>query len=91
MDNRLNETRKKISDLRAEMISVENQVRLLIAHDMECNDVSLRLIELRKSLIPLIRQRDALGGAETCPSIAERLAVKRRGPGVPVQRPARQA
>jgi len=36
-------------------------------------ETSLRLMEMRREMISLIGQRDALGGQETCPNIAERL------------------
>jgi hypothetical protein len=74
MDNRLNEIRKKISDLRQEMRALENVVRMQIAHDMDCSEVALRLMAMRGDVVGLIRQRDALGGSEACPTIAERLA-----------------
>jgi hypothetical protein len=78
MDNKLNEIRKQISNLRVQMADVENQIRLQVAHDMECSEASFRLMAMRRELVALIRQRDAMGGAETCPTIAERLASSRR-------------
>ena len=78
MDNTLNEIRKQISNLRMQMTEVENQIRLQIAHDMECSEASVRLMAMRQDLVALIRQRDAMGGAESCPTIAERLASNRR-------------
>lgn len=78
MDNKLNEIRKQISDLRAEMMELEAQIRLQVANDMECSEVSFRLMMMRQDVVALIRQRDALGGAESCPGIAERLAANRR-------------
>ena len=77
MDNRLNEIRKRISALRIEMSELENQIRLQVRHDIDCTDASLSLIENRKDLVTLIRERNALGGSETCPTIAERLAASR--------------
>ena len=90
MNNRLNEIRKQIMDLRVEMAALENQIRLQVSHDMECSEVSLRLIAMRQDLVGLIRERDALGGAEIGPTLAERLAVNRRGSGVPAQRLSRR-
>jgi hypothetical protein len=78
MDNKLNEIRKQISNLRVQMAEVENQIRLQIAHDMECSEASFFLMAMRQELVDLIRQRNAMGGAETCPTIAERLASHRR-------------
>jgi hypothetical protein len=87
MDNRLNEIRKKISDLRQEMRALENLIRMQIAHDMDCSEVALQLMAMRRDLVDLIRQRDALGGAEACPTIAERLAGGGSRP--PGKRPGR--
>jgi hypothetical protein len=78
MDNKLNEIRKQISSLRVQMAEVENQIRLQIAHDMECSEASFRLMAMRQEVVALVRQRDAIGGAESCPTIAERLASNRR-------------
>lgn len=78
MDNKLNEIRKQISALRTEMAALENQIRIQVAHDMECSEASFRLMAMRQELVALIRQRDAMGGAESCPTIAERLASNRR-------------
>jgi hypothetical protein len=78
MDNSLNEIRKQISNLSVQMTEIENQIRLQIAHDIECSDASFRLMAMRQELVALVRQRDAMGGAESCPTIAERLASNRR-------------
>jgi hypothetical protein len=78
MDNKLNEIRKQISSLRVQIAEIENQIRLQIAHDIECSDASFRLMAMRQELVALVRQRDAMGGAESCPTIAERLASNRR-------------
>jgi hypothetical protein len=78
MDNQLNEIRKQISNLRVRMAEVENQIGRQIAHDMECSEASFRLMAMRQELVALIRQRDAIGGAERCPTIAERLASSHR-------------
>jgi hypothetical protein len=71
MDDKLNEIRKQISNLRVLMAEVENQIRLQIAHDMECSEASFRLMAMRQELVALIRRRDVMGGAESCPMIAE--------------------
>jgi hypothetical protein len=78
MDNKLNEIRQRISALRTDMSDLENQIRLQVRHDIDCTDASLRLIENRKELVALIRERNALGGSENCPTIAERLAASHR-------------
>ena len=63
MDNKLGEIRKQISNLRMQMAEVENQIRLQVAHDIECSEASFRLMAMRQELVALIRQRDAMGGA----------------------------
>jgi hypothetical protein len=89
MDNRINDIRRKISMLRAEVLDVEATICDQIKHDLDCTESSLRLMEMRKEIIGLIVERDALGGRESCPNITERLrenyrpvrktAVKRAG------------
>jgi hypothetical protein len=73
MDNRINDIRRKISVLRAEMLDVEAAVRDQVKRDMDCTESSLRLMGMRKEIVGLIVERDALGGRESCPNITERL------------------
>jgi hypothetical protein len=73
MDNRINEIRRKISLLRAKMLEVEGAIRDQINRDLDCTESALQLMAMRKEMISLIRERDALGGREACPNIAERL------------------
>jgi hypothetical protein len=73
MDNKLNEIRRKISRLRAEMLSLQQDMRALVNHDLDCLESSIRLMTMRAEMVDLIRQRDAMGGVEACPNIAERL------------------
>jgi hypothetical protein len=80
MDNKINEIRRKISALRAKMLDIEGSVRDLINRDLDCTDASLRLMDMRREMVGLIGQRDALGGGETCPDIAERLKENYRAP-----------
>jgi hypothetical protein len=63
MDNRFNEIRRKISALRAEMLVMEKAVRDLVNRDLDCTDMSLRLMAARADLAALIRRwREAGGG-----------------------------
>jgi hypothetical protein len=39
---------------------------------------------MRREMVSLIAQRDALGGSETCPNIAERLKENYRAPAARV-------
>jgi hypothetical protein len=73
MDNKLNEIRRKISRLRADMLALQEAVRDLVNHDLDCSELSLRLLAMRAEMVALIRQRNAKGGIEACPDIAERL------------------
>jgi hypothetical protein len=73
MDDKLNEIRRKISRLRADMLALQEAVRDLVNHDLDCSELSLRLLAMRAEMVALIRQRNAKGGIEACPDIAERL------------------
>ena len=73
MDNKINEIRRKISALRAKMLDAEGSIRDQINRDMDCTETSVQLMAMRKEMVCLIGQRDALGGWEQCPNIAERL------------------
>ena len=80
MDNKINEIRRKISALRAEMLKAEDSIREQINRDLDCSETSLQLMEMRREMVSLIRERDALGGWERCPNIAERLKENYRTP-----------
>jgi hypothetical protein len=73
MDNRLNGIRRKISDLRAEMLALEAAIRAQVNRDLDCTEQALQLMAMRRQVIRLIDERNALGGRETCPGINERL------------------
>jgi hypothetical protein len=73
MDNKINEIRRKISGLRAKMLEIEGSIRDQVNRDLDCTEASLQLMEMRRQMVGLIEQRDALGGQESCPNIAERL------------------
>src|SRR5262249_13896949 len=72
VDNRLNEKRQQIAELRAEMHAVENQMRLQIFHDLEYGEIAYQLIDMRKKLVRSIRERNELGGVEVCLPYRER-------------------
>ena len=78
MDNRINETRRKISLLRAEMMRVEDAMRDQIRHDLDSTDSALRLMEMRKELAALVADWRAAGGNEHLPTIQERLEANNR-------------
>ena len=73
MDNKINEIRRKISALRGKMLDIEGSIRDQINHDLDCTGASLRLMDMRREMVSLIRQRDTLGEGESCPNIADRL------------------
>src|SRR4030088_1948418 len=73
MGNKLNEIRRKISRLRADMLSLQQQIRVLVNRDLDWSESSLRLMTMRTEMMDLIQQRNARGGSEACPNVAERL------------------
>jgi hypothetical protein len=78
MDNRINETRRKISLLRSEMVSVEDTMHDQIRHDLDSTDSALRLMEMRKELAALVAEWRAAGGNEHLPTMEERLKANNR-------------
>jgi hypothetical protein len=83
MDNRINEMRRKISDLRSEMMRVEGAMRDQIRHDLDCTESALRLMALRTEMIALVAEWRAAGGSEPLPTTQERLKANNR----PAQKP----
>jgi hypothetical protein len=78
MDNKLNEIRRKISRLRAEMLALQEDIRALVNQDLDCSEPAIRLLAMRAEMVELIAQRSAMGGDEVCPNIAERLREDHR-------------
>jgi hypothetical protein len=66
MDNRLNEIRRKIRTLRAEMLDLADAIRGQISRDADCSSGSLRLMAMRREMLALIDRRNAMGGREEC-------------------------
>jgi hypothetical protein len=83
MDNRINEIRRKMSVLRAEMVRVEDAVRDQIKRDLDCTEAALRLMALRTDMSALVGEWKAAGGNEPLPTIQERLKANNR----PIQKP----
>jgi hypothetical protein len=73
MDNRFNEIRRKISALRAEMLAAEKSVRDLVNRDLDCTDLSFRLMAMRADLAALIRRWREAGGGDELTAVAEGL------------------
>jgi chorismate mutase len=80
MDNRINETRWKISDLRARMPAVEDVIRDQINRDQDCTEASLRLMAMRAELASLVAEWRAAGGSDPLPTLRERQANRKMAP-----------
>ena len=78
MDNRINEIRRKISILRAEMTCVEATMHVQIEHDLDSTEAALRLMAMRGELATLVAEWKAAGGSEPPPIIQERLKANGR-------------
>jgi hypothetical protein len=61
MDNQINESRRKINMLRAEMALVEASMRAEITRDQDCSASAMRLLALRSEIADLARLRTRLG------------------------------
>ena len=83
MDNRINEIRRKIRSLRAEMVGVEDAMRDQIRNDLGSTESALRLMAMRKELAALVADWKAAGGSDPLPTIEERLKANNR----PAERP----
>jgi chorismate mutase len=78
MDNRINEIRRKISSLRAEMVQVEAIMHDQIRHDLDSTETALQLMAMRKELAALVAKWRAAGGSDPLPTIRERLRTNNR-------------
>ena len=78
MDNRVNEIRRKISSLRAQMVRVEDAMRDQIRHDLDSTESALQLMAMRTELAALVADWKAAGGSEPLPTIQERLKANNR-------------
>ena len=83
MDNRINEIRRKIIDLRTEMMRVEEAMHDQIRHDLDCTESALRLMALRTEMVALVAEWRAAGGSESLPTTQECLKTNNR----PAQKP----
>ena len=64
MDNRINEIRRKIIALRAEMARVEETMRNQINQDLDCTESALRLMALRADILLLVDEWKVAGGSD---------------------------
>ena len=60
------------------MLSLQEDMRALVNLGLDCSEPSMRLMAMRVAMVDLIRQRNAMGGMEVCPNIAERLKQNHR-------------
>ncbi|UPJ48826.1 hypothetical protein IVB30_38480 [Bradyrhizobium sp. 200] len=95
MDNKLNEIRRKIRFLRAEMLSAEDNIRKRVNRDEDCSEAAVHLMSMRVAMLGLIGERNRLGGEERLLNVDERLkldvrAVSRKpSNGAPMRFPAK--
>jgi chorismate mutase len=80
MDNRINEIRRKISSLRAEMMKLEAIMRDQVNRDLDCTEASRRLMAKRAELLVLVGAWKAAGGSDRLPTVEERLKENHRPP-----------
>ena len=81
MDNKLNEIRRKIRFLRAEMLGAEDNIRQQVNRDEDCSAAAVRLMTMRGAMLGLIRERNRLGGEERLLNVDERLKLDVRVAG----------
>lgn len=95
MDNKLNEIRRKIRFLRAEMLSAEDNIRKRVNRDEDCSEAAVHLMSMRVVMLGLIGERNRLGGEERLLNVDERLkldvraAGRKSSNGAPVRFPAK--
>ena len=78
MDNKLNEIRRKIRFLRAEMLSAEDNIRKRVNRDEDCSEAAVHLMAMRVVMLGLIGERNRLGGEERLLNVDERLKLEAR-------------
>ncbi len=81
MDNKLNEIRRKIKFLRAEMLSAQDNIRKLVNRDEDCSEAAVHLMAMRVAMLGLIAQRNRRGGEERLLNVDERLKLDVRAAG----------
>jgi hypothetical protein len=95
MDNKLNEIRRKIRFLRAEMLSAEDNIRKQINRNEDCSEAAVHPMSMRVVMLGLIGERNRLGGEERLLDVDERLKLEARAAsrkplnGAPMRFPAK--
>ena len=75
MDNKINEIRRKIKFLRAEMLRAEDHIRYQVNRGEDCSEAAVHLMSMRVTLLGLIGERNRLGGEERLLNVDERLKL----------------
>jgi hypothetical protein len=75
VDNKLNEIRRKIKFLRAEMLRAEDHIRYQVNRGEDCLEAAVHLMSMRVTLLGLIGERNRLGGEERLLNVDERLKL----------------
>src|SRR3954470_3985089 len=78
MDNKLNEIRRKIRFLRAEMLGAEDNIRKQVNRNENCSEAAVHLMSMRVVMLGLISERNRLGGEERLRDVDERLKLNVR-------------
>src|SRR3954447_1048981 len=78
MDNKLNEIRRKVSFLRAEMLGAEDNIRKQVDRGEDCSEAAVHLMSMRVVMLGLISERNRLGGEERLLDVDERLKLNVR-------------
>lgn len=78
MDNKLNEIRRKIRILRAEMLGAEDNIRKQVNRHEDCAVAATHLLAMRAAMVGLISERNRLGGEERLLNVDERLKLDAR-------------
>jgi hypothetical protein len=81
MDNKLNEIRRKIRFLRAEMLGAEDNIRKQVNRGEDCSEAAVHLMSMRVVMLGLIGERNRLGGEERLLNVDERLKLDVRAAG----------
>jgi hypothetical protein len=81
MDNNLNEIRRKIKFLRAEMLGAEDNIRKQVNRAEDCSEAAMHLMAMRVAMLGLIGERNRLGGEERLLNVDERLKLDVRAAG----------
>ena len=58
MDNKLNEIRRKIRILRADMLSAEDNIRKQVNRDEDCSVAATHLLAMRAAMVCLVTERE---------------------------------